>query len=57
MWAMHGIVAVGDTIAETFDLIDTLNKAGKMILQCRSAGQNPIGLSDAQLAELSKAFV
>ena len=56
VWPMHGIVAVGRDVMEAFDLIDTLNKAAQIILLARGAGGFAAGLSDAQLAELVRAF-
>ncbi len=56
MWAKHGAAAVGAGFAEAFDLIDTANKAARMLLLCRSAGYEPEGLSDDQLEELRRAY-
>ncbi len=56
LWAMHGVVAIGRDIMEAFDLIDTLNKAAQIHLLCRAAGSPATGLTDAQVAELVRAF-
>ncbi len=54
VWAKHGALAVGQSVAEAFDLIDTLNKAARIFLLCRSAGLDPTGLTAAQLDELKE---
>ena len=54
VWAKHGALAVGQGVAEAFDLIDTLNKAARIFLMCRSAGLDPTGLTAAQLDELKE---
>jgi len=56
VWTMHGCLATGADVMEAFDLIDTLNKAARMVLMIRAAGGEPHGLSDAMLAELVQAF-
>ncbi len=56
LWMMHGCIAMGSDALEAFDIIDTLNKAAKILLLCRSAGVKPVGLSQAQLDELVLAF-
>lgn len=52
MWEKHGILATGEDLLETFDVIDMLNKAAEIYLLCKNAGFEPDGLSDSQLAEL-----
>jgi rhamnulose-1-phosphate aldolase len=56
LWEKHGCVAVGRNVLEAFDLIDTANKAAEIYLLCRSAGQEPQGLSCEQLDELAREF-
>ncbi len=56
LWAMHGCIAMGGDALEAFDIIDTLNKAAKILLHCRSVGVKPIGLNSDQLDELVRAF-
>ena len=56
MWEIHGCVAVADGVMRAFDLIDTANKAAKIMLMCRSAGLKPQGLEKHQLDDLVKAF-
>jgi rhamnulose-1-phosphate aldolase len=55
LWEKHGAVAAGATFAEAFDLLDTLNKAARLLLLCRAAGYEPEGLTEAQLDELRHA--
>jgi rhamnulose-1-phosphate aldolase len=55
LWEKHGAVAAGATFAEAFDLLDTMNKAARLLLLCRAAGYEPEGLTDAQLDELRRA--
>jgi len=43
-------------VMQAFDEIDTLNKAARIILTCRSAGCLPKGLSMEQLKANMKAF-
>jgi len=56
LWQKHGAVAVGSTLDEAFDLIDTLNKAAQIYLACRAAGFEAEGLSDEQVEALRVAF-
>jgi rhamnulose-1-phosphate aldolase len=56
LWAKHGCLAVGASVVAAFDAIDTLNKAAQLVLLCRGAGQEPAGLSAADLAELVRVF-
>jgi rhamnulose-1-phosphate aldolase len=56
LWQKHGAVAVGSTLDEAFDLIDTLNKAAQIYLACRAAGFEPEGLSDQEVEALRLAF-
>ena len=55
LWEKHGAVAVGSDPAGAFDLIDTVNKAARVLLLCRAAGYDPEGLSASQVAELRAA--
>jgi rhamnulose-1-phosphate aldolase len=56
LWLKHGAVAVGEDFGAAFDLLDTVNKAARLHLLCRSAGIVPEGLSDAQVGELRRAY-
>ena len=54
IWEKHGAVAVGSDVFEAFDLIDTLNKSAQVYFLCASAGAQPQGLTDAQVAEIGR---
>ena len=56
LWETHGCVALGENLGRAFDLIDTLNKAAKMILMCRSLGFMPPAPIPERLRELTTAF-
>lgn len=52
IWEKHGVFAIGKSLVETFDSIDIVCKSAKIWFQCKSAGFEPEGMSDAQLEEL-----
>lgn len=54
LWEKHGCLAIGTDVFEAFDLIDAVNKAAEIFFICQSAGFEPSGLSQEQLAELAK---
>ncbi len=56
VWEKHGIFAAGQDLAAAFDLVDIACKAAKIFFLCRSAGQDPEGLSPEQLNELDKYY-
>ncbi len=56
LWEKHGALAVGKNPLDAFDTIDVLNKAATVRLKCLMAGREPEGLTEAQMAELEKAF-
>ena len=59
LWEKHGVFAIGESVFDTFDLIDILGKAAKIFFLVKSTGHEPEGLSTDQLAilkELSKNF-
>jgi rhamnulose-1-phosphate aldolase len=56
LWLKHGAVAVGEDFEAAFDLLDTVNKAARLYLLCRSAAIAPEGLSDVQVEELRRAY-
>lgn len=56
LWEKHGCLATGRDIGEAFDLIDTANKAARILLTCLQTGQEPQGLSEQQINELIAAF-
>ena len=56
MWEKHGVFAVDVDIMSAFDQVDVLNKAALIYIASRALGHEPEGMSDEQLAEMSKAF-
>ena len=52
VWEKHGIFAIGKSVIDTFDNIDIVCKSAKIWFQCKSAGFEPEGMTDAQLDEL-----
>lgn len=56
MWEKHGVFAVDVDIMSAFDQVDVLNKAALIYIASRALGHEPEGMTDAQLAEMSKAF-
>lgn len=56
MWEKHGVFAIGPDVMEAFDMIDTLNKSAIIYKDARSMGFVPDGMSDNQMAEMTKAF-
>ncbi len=54
LWEKHGVFAIGESVFETFDVIDILGKAAKIFFLVKSSGHEPEGLSDEQLAVLKE---
>lgn len=54
LWEKHGVFAIGETVFDTFDLIDILGKSAKIFFLVKSSGHEPQGLDDEQLAVLKK---
>ena len=52
LWEKHGAFAVGDDLLSAFDLLDAINKSAVLYLACRTAGFQPRGLSEQQIAAL-----
>lgn len=57
VWEKHGCFAIGKDVFEAFDLIDTLAKSALIYFQCRTAGYQPEGLTDNQLADLKELSI
>ncbi len=57
MWEKHGVFAIGETVFDTFDMIDILSKSARIYFLVRTAGHEPEGLSDRELDELMEKFV
>ena len=56
LWEKHGVFAVGETVTETFDMIDILAKSAKIYFMCKSAGFEPEGLTEEELRELIETY-
>jgi len=54
VWEKHGVMAIGRTVSEAFDLVDLMAKAAGIFLTVRNAGYYPEGLSDGQLAQIKQ---
>jgi rhamnulose-1-phosphate aldolase len=54
LWEKHGAIVVGDDLLAAFDLLDTINKSAALYLACRTAGFQPRGLTEQQIAALRK---
>ena len=52
LWEKHGVVAIGESVADTFDLIDILAKSARIFFLCQSANIVPESFTDEQLVEL-----
>ncbi|MGB3005488.1 MAG: rhamnulose-1-phosphate aldolase [Chitinophagaceae bacterium] len=55
-WQKHGIFAVSHSLKQAFDVIDVLNKAAIMYLQCKAAGYEPTGLSHDEIEDLKYVY-
>lgn len=56
MWEKHGVFAVADDVLEAFDMIDVLNKSAIIYRDARAMGFTPDGMTDEQMAEMSRVF-
>jgi len=56
MWEKHGVFAVDTDIMSAFDQVDVLNKAAQIYIAARNMGFEPEGMSEKQMAELSREF-
>lgn len=54
LWEKHGVFAIGESVFDTFDMIDILGKAARIYFLVKSSGHEPEGLSDEQLAILKE---
>jgi rhamnulose-1-phosphate aldolase len=54
LWEKHGATVAGDDLVDAFDLLDAINKSAALHLACRTAGFQPRGLSEQQIAALRK---
>ena len=56
LWEKHGVFAKGFDVMDAFDQIDVLSKSAKIYVAAKSMGFEPDGMSDEQMAEMSRAF-
>jgi rhamnulose-1-phosphate aldolase len=56
IWEKHGVLAVGENLSDTFDLIDTLSKSAQIYAFAKSCGYIPEGLSKEQINGLIEPF-
>ena len=56
LWEKHGCFAIGKTLSDAFDVIDTLEKSARIFFQVKSTGRTPEGLNSDQIQELRLAF-
>ncbi len=56
LWEKHGCFAVGKSLGDAFDVIDTLETSARIFFRVKSTGRTPEGLSNDQLQELRLAF-
>lgn len=56
LWEKHGVFAIGESVMDTFDIIDILAKSARIFFMCKSAGYEPAGLKNKELEELKEAF-
>lgn len=56
MWEKHGVFAKGVDVMDAFDQIDVLSKSAKIYVNAKAMGFTPDGMSDDQMAELSRVF-
>jgi len=55
LWDRHGVLASGKTLGQALDRIEMVEKAAAIYWQLRSAGLEPEGLSDEQIAATLRA--
>ena len=56
MWEKHGVFAVDTDILAAFDQVDVLNKSAQIYICAKNMGFEPDGMSDEQMAEMTRAF-
>jgi rhamnulose-1-phosphate aldolase len=56
LWEKHGATAVGADLLDAFDLLDAVNKSARLYLACRTAGFQPRGLTEQQIAALRRQY-
>ena len=56
MWEKHGVFAKGLDVMDAFDQIDVLSKSAKIYIDSKCMGFEPDGMSQEEMAEMTKAF-
>ena len=56
LWEKHGVFAKGLDVMDAFDQIDVLSKSAKIYVNSKIMGFEPEGMSQEQMAEMSRAF-
>ena len=56
LWEKHGVFAKGLDVMDAFDQIDVLSKSAKIYINAKCMGFTPEGMSQEQMAEMTKAF-
>lgn len=56
LWEKHGVFAKGLDVMDAFDQIDVLSKSAKIYINSKCMGFEPEGMSQEQMAEMTKAF-
>jgi rhamnulose-1-phosphate aldolase len=56
IWEKHGVLAVGEKLSDTFDLIDTLSKSAQIYAFTKTCGYHPQGLNKTQIDGLIEPF-
>lgn len=56
LWEKHGVFAKGLDVMDAFDQIDVLSKSAKIYVNSKAMGFEPDGMTDEQMAEMTKAF-
>ena len=56
LWEKHGVFAKGLDVMDAFDQIDVLSKSAKIYIDSKCMGFEPEGMSQEQMAEMTKAF-
>lgn len=56
MWEKHGVFAKGLDVMDAFDQIDVLSKSAKIYIDSKCMGFEPAGMSQEEMAEMTKAF-
>lgn len=56
LWARHGATASGSDALEAFDFLDVADKGARILLDCWSAGYEPMGVGSDEMEDLAKTF-